>query len=99
MCRLPFVFIFPVINRLSQFTVLDEDALSELVSFFEDLLVVDVGHGGDEALEEEQDVTHTQRPKLPHYPVPPGLPGQGRRPRFTGTTAGEKIGTTENKTT
>lgn len=29
----------------SQFTVLDEDALSELVSFLEDLLIVDVGHG------------------------------------------------------
>lgn len=30
---------------LSQFTVLDEDALGELLSFFEDLLVVNVGHG------------------------------------------------------
>lgn len=28
-----------------QFTVLDEDALCELVSFLEDLLIIDVGHG------------------------------------------------------
>lgn len=40
------------LRLFSQFTVLDEDALSELVSFFEDLLIVDVGHGGDEALKE-----------------------------------------------
>lgn len=78
-------------SSLSQFTVLDEDALSELVSFFEDLLIVDVGHGGYEALEEEQDMTHTERSKLLYYPVPPGLPRQGRHPRFTGTEEGANI--------
>lgn len=77
-------------RRFSQFTVLDEDALRELVSFFEDLLVVDVGHGGDEALEEEQDVTHTQGAQLLHQRVPPGLRGEGGHPRLTGTVWGEK---------
>ena len=43
--------LFSSLSHVSQFTVLDEDALSQLVSFFEDLLIVDVGHGGDEALE------------------------------------------------
>lgn len=75
-------------RRFSQFTVLDEDALRELVSFFEDLLVVDVGHGGDEALEEEQDVTHTQGAQLLHQRVPPGLRGEGGHPRLTGTVWG-----------
>lgn len=46
---LPSIFF---LRSHSQFTVLDEDALSELVAFFEDLLIVDVGHGSDEALEE-----------------------------------------------
>lgn len=66
--------------RLSQFTVLDEDALGELVSFFQDLLVVDVGHGGDEALEEDEDVTDSQRSQLLQRPVPPFLPRQRRHP-------------------
>lgn len=55
----------------SQFTVLYEDTLSKLLSFFENLLIVDVGHGRDEALEEEEDVTHAKRSKFPHYLVPP----------------------------
>lgn len=70
---------------LSQFTVLDEDAFRDLVSLFQDLLVVDVGHGRDEALEQQQDVAHAQRPQLVHHLVPPGLSRQGRRPRLTGT--------------
>lgn len=50
--------VFSVNKPFSQFTVLDEDTLCELVSFFEDLLIVDVSHGGDEALEKEQNVSH-----------------------------------------
>lgn len=87
LCLLP---SYSLHKSFSQFTVLDEDTLSELVSFLEDLLIVDVGHGWDEALEEQQDVAHTQRPKLVHYSVPPGLPGQGRNPWFTGTVVVEK---------
>lgn len=34
-------------KSLSQFTVLYEDALCELLSFFEDLLIIDIGHGGN----------------------------------------------------
>lgn len=49
-----------------QFTVLDKDALCELVSFLEDLLIIDVGHGWDEALEEKQDMTDTQGSKSAH---------------------------------
>ena len=45
-----------------QFTVLDEDALSELVSFFEDIL------GRHEAME-EQEVTHSQKVQLLCCPV------------------------------
>ena len=63
-CVLCFCIYFIISS--SQFTVLNENALSELVPFFENLLVVDVGHGGDEALEEEQDVAHAQRAKPPH---------------------------------
>ena len=77
-------------NSFLQFTVLDKDALSELVSFLEDLLIVDVGHGWDEALEEEQDVAHTQRSKLPQYAGFPNLPGQGQFPRFIGTVVGKR---------
>ncbi len=61
---------------LLQFTVLDEDTLCELVSFFQNLFIVDVGHGGDEALKKKQDVSHTQRSKLFHHAVPPGLSRQ-----------------------
>lgn len=48
------------------FTALDEDALCELVSFLEDLLIIYVGHGWDEALEEKQDVTDTKGSKSAH---------------------------------
>lgn len=65
-----------------QFTVLDEDALSELVSFLEDLLVVYIGHGRDEALEEQQDVADPQGSESPQQPLPPLVPRQGRRPRL-----------------
>lgn len=56
-----------------QFTVLDEDALCELLSLFEDLLVVDVGHRGDKALQQNQDVAHAQISKFLQHPVLPGL--------------------------
>lgn len=72
-------------SSFSQFAVLDEDALCELVSLFEDLLIVDVGHGRNKALEEEQHVAHTQRSKLLQCPVPPLLPRQGCHPWFTST--------------
>lgn len=42
-----------------QFTVLDEDILCQLVSFFKDLLHVDVGHRWNDALHQEEDVTST----------------------------------------
>lgn len=77
-------------SRFSQFTILYEDALRKLISFFEDLLVVDVGHGRDEALEEEQDVTDLKRSKLFHYFVPPCVTWQRWCPRFRDTANKKK---------
>lgn len=45
------VIVYCLEAYISQFTVLYKDALRKLISFFEDLLIVDVGHGRDEALE------------------------------------------------
>ena len=70
---------------LIHFTVLDEDALGELLPFLEDLLVVDVGHGGDEALEEEEDVADAQRLQPDHQVVPPGLYCRRGRPPLAAT--------------
>lgn len=83
----------------SQFTVLDEDALGELLSLLQDLLVVDVGHGRDEALQQQQDVAQAQRAQPAQHSLPPLLPRQRGRPPLSagggrrnknegGTTAG-----------
>lgn len=79
-----------------QFTVLDEDALSQLVSFLEDLLVVYIGHGRDEALEEQQDVADPQGSESPQQPLPPLVPRQGRRPRLAAAAGIFKEGASTN---
>ena len=81
-----------VCKSLIHFAVLDEDALGELLSFLEDFLVVDVGHGGDEALEEEEDMADAQRLQPDHQVVPPGLYCWRGRPPLAGT------GTPQSKT-
>ena len=55
-----------------QLAVLDEDALGELLAFFQDFLVVDVGHGRHEALHQQEHVAQAEVPQLTDDGLAPG---------------------------